>query len=93
MDLPEHAVAEIAAAKGAEKATLRRFWESWAKIGDAKEARREAFERLVDAEKLLPGVPRSRRAQVVAKVRAAEEELAAADEAIAADIRRHKAVK
>lgn len=49
-DLPAHAVAEIAAAKGAEKAALEKWWGSWAAVGDAKTAEREAFAEVVAAQ-------------------------------------------
>lgn len=47
---PAHAIAEIDAAKGKEKAALVRWWESWADIGDAKKTERAAFAEVVDTQ-------------------------------------------
>lgn len=47
---PAHAIAEIEAAKGKDKAALLQWWESWASIGDAKRAERKAFQAVVDAQ-------------------------------------------
>lgn len=48
--LPQHAIEEIEAAKGKERAALAKWWESWASVGDAKTAEREAFAAVVDAQ-------------------------------------------
>ena len=44
---PAHAIDEINAAKGKEKAALVRWWESWADVGSAKQTEREAFAEVV----------------------------------------------
>ena len=48
--LPAHAIAEIDKAKGKQKAALVRWWESWADVGDAKQAERAAFAEVVDTQ-------------------------------------------
>lgn len=45
--LPAHAIEEIDAAKGKEKAALIAWWESWAAVGDAKQVERAAFAQVV----------------------------------------------
>ena len=48
--LPEHATAEIEAAKGKQKAELKKLWAAWAAVGDAKTAEREAFAEVVASQ-------------------------------------------
>lgn len=48
--LPAHAIDEINAAKGKEKAAQIVWWESWASVGDAKAAERQAFAEVVEAQ-------------------------------------------
>lgn len=48
--LPEHALAEINEAKGEARSALIRWWESWADVGDARQAERAAFSELASAQ-------------------------------------------
>lgn len=48
--LPAHAIAEINEAKGKEKAAQIAWWESWASVGDAKAAERQAFAEVVESQ-------------------------------------------